>query len=272
MNATMTMLPLHNAGSMLEHVQNLRPLDDIVLPKDTQAVVARVLHENRRRGELEVLGLRSANRLLFCGPPGCGKTVTAGAIAHELGMPLASARLDAIMGQYMGETAAHLRQVFDAAKGGGMVLLLDEFDALGSKRSSDGSSAAGEMRRAVNSLLVMLEQVQPPSLVIAATNHHGVLDPAVWRRFDEVVMFPRPTLAQAGALLARLVGRYRPMDARVAPHWVRRLAGLSFAEVERVALDAVKARTLDPDAGFEDALAEALGRQKVRAAMSRAKP
>lgn len=267
---TLIPLPMVPAGNLVDMAHGTRSLGDLVLPKATRAALDRVLTENRAAQQLLELGLRPANRLLLCGPPGCGKTVAADAIAAELAIPLARVRLDAVIASHLGETAAKLRQVFDVAKHSRVVLFLDEVDALGGSRdSAGGDGASAEMRRVVNSFLVMLEEIQGPSLVIAATNYQGVLDPALWRRFDEIMMFPRPTGAEATALLRRVIGRYRPRDAYVPGQWSRRLAGLSFGDVERVALDIVKAMTLDAATSLERALRGAMDRQIGRQALTK---
>jgi len=190
-----------------------------------------------------------------------------------LGFPLATVRLDAVIGSFMGSTSARLRQVFDLAKHQRVVLLLDEVDALGRSRSDRSTTDVGESHRIVNSLLVMLEEIQGPSIVIAATNHEGGLDPALWRRFDEIVMFPRPAKPEALALLKRLVERY---DTRLATSlsppawrsWAQRLSGMSFADVERLALDAVKTVAMDDSLSIETALVAALEQQRERRALT----
>jgi SpoVK/Ycf46/Vps4 family AAA+-type ATPase len=267
------MIPNSEKGPLVDHVKDLRPLTDLVLPASTRAVLDRVLAEHYRATELAARGLRASNRLLFCGPPGCGKTVAAGALALALGLPLAVVRLDAVLGQFLGTTSGHLRQIFDLATHNRIVLFLDEVDALGSARGmQSGDSAGGEIKRVVNALLLMLEEMRGgPSLVVAATNHEGALDPALWRRFDEIAVFPRPAGLEAAALLTKLVRQYDPRVAtlsyNLAP-WARKLAGMSFADVERVALGAAKAVAMNEALCIEAALAGALEQQRGRAALT----
>lgn len=283
MKPTIPVTPLWLPGNedgdgLVDITHTLRPLTDLVIPLETRRALDRVMAENQQAQALAARGLRPANRLLFCGPSGCGKTVAAGAVALALGIPLASVRLDAIISSFMGKTAAHLRKVFDLAKNQRVVLFLDEVDALGRARDQNGkTNDVGEANRFVNSLLVMLEELHGgPSLVVAATNHEGMLDSAIWRRFDEVVMFPKPTGLQAAALLKQLVERHDTrLGTRLSPPslapWTKRLAGMSFADVERVALDAVKATVLEESLGIEDALSMALDRQKARRALTTTK-
>lgn len=272
--ATLLQLPLGEDSSLVEHVKELRPLTDLVLPDEPRAALDRVMSENYRADALMARGLRPANRLLFRGPPGCGKTVAAGGVALALGIPFAVTRLDGIITGYMGSTAKQLRKVFDFARNQApMVLFLDEVDALGRARINNDHDN-GEMKRITNSFLVMIEefasQASPkPSLVIAATNHEVMLDPALERRFDRVVTFPMPTAIQAAALLKRLVERHdtRTVTKLSPPSWrtwPKRLAGMSFADVERLALDAVKSTVMDDKLGIEQALVMALVDQKGR--------
>ncbi len=265
--------PSGSDGPLVDHVKNLRPLTDLVLPRSTRAVIDRVLAENYRTADLAAKGLRASNRILFCGPPGCGKTVAAGALALALGFPLAVVRLDAVISSFMGTTSSHLRQVFDLAKHQRVVLFLDEMDALGRARSDTTVHEVGEAKRIVNSLLMMLDEVAGPSLVVAATNHEGMLDPALWRRFDEIAVFPNPSALEAVALLKRLVERY---DTRTSTQlsppnlrgWDTILRGMSFADVERIALDAVKLTVLDESLGIGRALVAAVEQQKARRALT----
>jgi len=185
------LLPLGEDASLLDHVKDLRPLTDLVLPDEPRGALDRILAENYRAADLQARGLRPANRLLFRGPPGCGKTVAAGGLALALGIPLVVVRLDGLIDQYLGNTSKNLRKVIDFAHAQRVVLFLDEVDAIGRARNGRLNDVA-EMNRITNSLLVMLEgfavQARPsPSLLVAATNHQDMLDVAMERRFDQIV-------------------------------------------------------------------------------------
>jgi SpoVK/Ycf46/Vps4 family AAA+-type ATPase len=271
--ATLMMLPVERdgKGALVDQVTDLRPLTDLILPDEPRKTIDRVLAEFRRAGQLFARGLRPANRILFRGPPGCGKTAASGGVALALGIPMVTARIDAIIGQFMGTTAAHLRRVFDYAREFRVVLFLDEFDAIGRARiNADHDS--GEIKRALSSALTMIEEFASnphSSVLIAATNHDGMLDPAMFRRFDKIVTFPHPTPPQAVELLKRLVDRYdtRTITKASPPawsSWPRKLAGMSFADVERVALDAVKSTVIDESLSIEDALRAALAEHQGR--------
>ena len=133
------------------------------------------------RGALEAKGISAVANLLLYGPPGCGKTHLARYIAHELKLPLFSARLDGLVSSFLGSTAKNIRAVLEFASRTPCVLLLDEFDAIAKLR--DDQQELGELKRIVNSFLQNLDALGSDVILIAATNHEQLLDPAVWRRF-----------------------------------------------------------------------------------------
>jgi len=165
-------------------------LSDMALDTEVRRRIERVLVEQRERGRLREHGFGPMRRLLLVGPPGTGKTMTAGVLAGELGLPLFTIQLHALITKFMGETAAKLRLIFDAVAQNRAVYLFDEFDALGSDRASKND--VGEIRRVLNSFLQFLEQDASESLVLAATNHPALLDRALFRRFDEVIEYRLP--------------------------------------------------------------------------------
>ncbi len=219
-----------------------RSLDDLVLSPSTRQQIERILAEQCRAEELRNRGLRPLSRLLFCGPPGCGKTVGAECVAHALLLPLVLVRFDAVISSYLGETAANLRKVFDYASARPVVLFFDEFDAVGKERSAEDDH--GELKRVVTSLLQMMDGYRGETLTIAASNHQSLLDAGLWRRFDDIILFERPTVAEAEALLARLLRRTKIGPGVRLESAARRMRGWSHADVERAALDACKTAVL----------------------------
>jgi SpoVK/Ycf46/Vps4 family AAA+-type ATPase len=137
-------------------------------------------------------GLEPPKSLLLMGPPGVGKTLTARFVARELGLPLIDIELPAVVSSFLGKTGQNLRQLLDYARAAPAVLLLDEFDALAKRR--DDPSDIGELKRLVNVLLIELERWPVESVLIAATNHPQLLDPAALRRFDFNVNVELPTI------------------------------------------------------------------------------
>lgn len=210
-------------------------LSDLVLSGKLIEQLETIVEEFARWEELDRSGIPRRQRLLLYGAPGCGKTSVAEAIATEMGLPLMVVRLDAVVSSYLGETASNLHRIFDYARTGSWVLLFDEFDALGKAR--DDPTEHGEIKRVITAFLQMLDGFRGASLLIAATNHEQLLDSALWRRFDEVLEFPRPTVHQLRQLL-RL--RLRPISHRGIDieEAARRLKGLPHAAAEKAAWDA----------------------------------
>jgi SpoVK/Ycf46/Vps4 family AAA+-type ATPase len=228
--------------SLIEIRQPVRSLQDIVLSSENRAVLDQVLVEQSRADVLGTHGLKPITRLLFCGPPGCGKTTAAEVLATELGLELAIIRFDAVVSSFLGETAANLRKVFDYLEQGRYVGLFDEFDAIGKER--EDASEHGELKRVVNSFLQMLDGYRGRSLMIAATNHERLLDRALWRRFDELMIFEKPSTEQVRELLAvklRGVRSELPVDDSV---FLARFSAFSHADIERVIIRAVKMMVL----------------------------
>jgi len=223
---------------LLEIREPVRNIDDVILSDENRALIESILLEHRRSETLQSYGLRPVDRLLFHGPPGCGKTLTAEVLAAELSRPLAIVRMDSLISSFLGETAANLRKVFDFAQTTPLVLLFDEFDAVAKERSDQ--SEHGELKRVVNAVLQMMDNCDTRSVLIAATNHEAMLDSAVWRRFEEVLTFALPTLGQLQRLLEmKLRGVRRDFDSRTAKT-TSRFKGLSQADVERILRHAIK--------------------------------
>lgn len=211
---------------------------DLALADDVRAVLEQTLLEQSRRELLASYGLKPVNRMLFFGPPGCGKTVTAEALAGEMGLPWVRIRFDGVVSSFLGETSANLRKVFEFLEHGRYVALFDEVDALAKERNDPGEH--GELKRVVNALLTMLDSYEGPSILIAATNHENLLDDAFWRRFDEVARFSPPSrheIARLFSLKLRGVPHELPLDDE---NFLSSFEGLSHADIERVILRAVK--------------------------------
>ncbi len=251
------------AADLLEIVEPQRTIDDLVLRSPTAGALSRVTQENRQAELLHAHGLAPARRILFHGPSGCGKTAAAEALATALYQPLVLVRFDAVVSSYLGETAANLRRVFDFVQGRPMVLFFDEFDAIAKRR--DDADEHGELKRVVNSFLQMLDRSRGDALMIAATNHEQMLDPAIWRRFDTVVPFALPSAEEIVQLLLRLWRQVQLAPGVVVSSVAEVLCGQSHADVERFAIDALKSMVLRNvsvlDAGLVD---EALCRANVR--------
>ncbi|HEY1778436.1 MAG TPA: ATP-binding protein [Solirubrobacteraceae bacterium] len=221
----------------------------MALPEPLRTRLDRVLTEQRQRDRIREHGLSPMRKLLFVGPPGTGKTMTAAALGGELGLPLFSIQLDGLITKYLGETAAKLRLVFDAIQSTRGVYLFDEFDALGGERGVKND--VGEIRRVLNSFLQFLEQDESDSLVIGATNHVGLLDRALFRRFDAVLEYALPSADIATRVMK---ARLALLDTS-AIDWDRSsksAEGLSHAEIALACEQAAKNAILDHTTAVRD--------------------
>lgn len=212
-------------------------LSEMVLANRTRQTLDRVVREVRSQGKLRSHGLSPRRKLLLVGPPGCGKTMTASALAGELKLPLMSVQLHGLITKYMGETAAKLHLVFGSMNEVRGVYLFDEFDAIGGDRGAKND--VGEIRRVLNSFLQFLEQDDSDSMILAATNYAAMLDEALFRRFDDVVRYERPDSGQVEELIRNRLAGF--LGKRLAWKDVRETAtGLSHAEIGRACDDAAK--------------------------------
>jgi SpoVK/Ycf46/Vps4 family AAA+-type ATPase len=234
--------PRGELADLLEAGHRDERLRDIVLRDDARELLLRVISENRSRSRLERFGVGPRRRLLFQGPPGCGKTLAAAVLAGEMGLPLMTVRLDALFSRFLGATGVQLRAIFAEMPRRPGVYLFDEFDAVAKARGD--SQDVGEMNRVVTAFLQLVDADVSGSILVAATNHVELLDRAVFRRFDVIVPFEKPTREQLVELLMlRLapVGLGRPLAERHAAH----AEGWSFADVVRACDDAVRSMALD---------------------------
>ncbi len=217
-------------------------LSHMVLADALRSRLERGLREQHQRERLRAHGFIPLRKLLLVGPPGTGKTMTASALAGELGLPLFNIQLDGVITKFMGETAAKLRLVFDAIASTRGVYLFDELDALGGERAAKND--VGEIRRALNSFLQFLEQDPSDSLILGATNHVALLDRALFRRFDAVLDYSLPT----GELAVSVMRDRLAMLDTSSLDWefMAKLAeGLSHAEISMACEQAAKNTILE---------------------------
>jgi len=214
-------------------------LDELVLTADQEAEIEKIVKAIEHREYLAQIGLREIGKLLFVGPPGTGKTSTARALAHDLDLPFVEVKLSMITSQYLGETAKNVDKTFEVAKRlSPCILFIDEFDFVAKTRSSDEHAA---IKRAVNTLLKSIDDIsliQDDVLLIGATNHPHELDAAAWRRFDEIVNFPKPDDGMRADIL-KVITREMEIDAFDAVDIAGRTSGLTGSDLRMVLREAV---------------------------------
>jgi len=237
------------AGILMAEYPSTR-LSEVVLEESLALRLNRVVLEQRQRERIRQHGLSPLRKLLLAGPPGTGKTMTARALAGELGLPLFTVQLDGLITKYLGETSAKLRLVFDAIRSTRGVYLFDEFDALGTDRGTPNE--VGEIRRVLSSFLQFVEVDDSDALVIAATNNVGLLDQALFRRFDLVLEFSLPSDELALVVMKNrlaIIGADDVDWASLLPH----ARGLSAADIVRACDQATKDAILEGGRALETA-------------------
>lgn len=213
-----------------------------VFSSNLDASIQQLLEERRQAAKLQHLGLEPMRSAIFVGPPGVGKTMSARWIASELQLPLFVLDLTAIMSSFLGKTGTNLRAVLDYAKKVPCVLLLDEVDAIAKRRGD--LSDVGELKRLVTVILQEIDAWPSSGLLLAATNHAELIDPALWRRFDLTLEFPNPSKSEIAGVVQRSLGR----DAAKFEPWREILSslflGASFSDIDRTLRQFRKAVTL----------------------------
>jgi SpoVK/Ycf46/Vps4 family AAA+-type ATPase len=215
-------------------------LDDVFLANAVRRELDVVISEWTHRRRLSEHGILPRTKLLFHGPPGCGKSLTAQAVGRELGIPVYLVRFNAIIGAFLGQTATHLRQLFHFAETTPCILLLDELDALGKKRGNPLD--VGELDRIVIALLQELEHSKPLGIIVGTSNLPEHLDRALWRRFDLDVVFRPPTVTLLRPFIKALATKRKILLPNAVT--AKALRARSFAEVEAIVIAEARRQAL----------------------------
>lgn len=216
-------------------------LPELIVNDSIKTRILRLLKEHRQKAKIQQFGLENRRKVLISGPPGTGKTLTASVIAGELHLPLFTILVDKLITKYMGETAAKLRQIFEVIARQKGVYLFDEFDAIGAERGRENE--VGEMRRVLNAFLQFIENDKSDSFIIAATNNPGILDKALFRRFDDVLYYNLPEKEQILLLIKNRLGTFK--GSYHLDSIAEEINALSHSDICQACDDAIKDSILD---------------------------
>jgi MoxR-like ATPase len=205
--------------------------EEPLLSPELKEKFSQLIQERAKTERLASLGLTPTRSAIFTGPPGVGKTLTAKWLSTQLNVPLYILDLAAVMSSLLGRSGSNLRTAIDYAKRRPCILLLDEIDAIAKRRSDEGD--IGELKRLVTVILQEVDEWPATSLLLAATNHPELIDPALWRRFDLVIEFPPPTTEATRMAITRFLGK----ETQEFSGWIDAmtliLKGDSFSDIER---------------------------------------
>ena len=217
--------------SLLKVFQDSPGREQPLLSSALEERLSQLIEERRQAKRLAETGLTPTRSAIFVGKPGVGKTLTARWISAQLHVPLYVLDLTAVMSSLLGRSGSNLRIALDFAKRTPCVLLLDEIDAIAKRRSDD--TDVGELKRLVTVILQEVDEWPATSLLLAATNHPELIDPALWRRFDLMIEFTLPDASAVRAAVQRFLGT----DVALLGRWLDVLAfvfqGESFSDIER---------------------------------------
>lgn len=230
----------NDLSDLIQETQPQTDFSSLVVSEVLSGRIARITNEFGQAAKLAKHGLSNRRKILLSGPPGTGKTMTASALAKQTALPLFTVQIDRLVTKYLGETGAKLRQIFGMIRDRPGVYLFDEFDAIGAQRGLE--SDVGEMRRVLNALLQFIEADASRSIIVAATNSLSSLDSALFRRFDDILYYNRPTPVEIRALLKNRLGCFLGRFSLDIPTKIAE--GLSHAEITQACDDAVKEAVL----------------------------
>lgn len=241
--------------------------EDLIIGDNTKSQLDHIIKEFKNADILSTYNLSYKKKILLCGKPGTGKTYTAQIVSSMLNIPMVYIRFDSIISSYLGETASNLRKVFDYIEQDTWIVLFDEFDIIAKNR--DDIHEHGEIKRVVNNFLQMLDNYSGSGLIFAATNHQHLLDPAIWRRFDEVIYYELPDTELRRNIFERYLRPLKKEHSIDLEAIIEKSEGLSPADIKMVAEEAMKFSIIESRGNITEndlkwALDKFLSREKLR--------
>jgi len=230
---------------IIEKLTSEYKFDNLVCDKEVLDELKFFVNEHRSIEVLRHYELPVSNKILFYGPSGCGKTLAAYVMAGELEKLMFVVNLGAIVSSKLGETSKNLAKIFKRASAENCIIFIDEFDSLGKVR--DYSQDHGEMKRVVNTILQLFDYLPQETIVIAATNHAGMIDDALLRRFDSRVSFDLPNKDQIKEIIDKTLNNetFKLDNPRALNGIVESCLGMSYYEIQKTLISTIKRSLFD---------------------------
>lgn len=232
---------------ILEKITSDYRFDNLVCSDDVKETLSLFIKEYKSADVLRQYDLPVSNKVLFYGPSGCGKTLASYVLAGELEKMMIVINLGAIVSSKLGETSKNLAKIFRRAAAEECIIFIDEFDTLGKVR--DYSQDHGEMKRVVNTILQLFDYLPQDSIVIAATNHVGMIDDALLRRFDLKVHLELPDNKHIKELIDKTLksNLFEFDKPKMLTSIVKVCQGLSYYSIQRTLISAIKRSIFEMD-------------------------
>ncbi len=228
---------------------NELPSEAPLFEQNVASAIDSILNEWKHYGELFDIQAQPSRSCLIYGAPGTGKTHLAMWIAKQIGIPIVMARLDGLMSSFLGTTSRNIGNLFAFAAKYRCILLLDEFDSIAKLRNDP--QEVGEIKRVVNTLLQHLDARKKIGFTIGITNHEGLLDPAIWRRFDVQIEIPKPSPEVMFSVIKKFLSPVVLSDTELS-FLAWSIEDASGADAESLAKWLKKSYVLNPDKNLVD--------------------